>query len=272
MPVSITPSAFGPTTRAADLNSTSTDGLWRFTGSPSLHARDVVGAAALDAQVQAARRDVGVAGQHALAVARFLRRGCGTGRRAAPRSCFVKPGGMCCVISTAGRVGRQADQHFLGRLGAAGGGADEDDLLGRQAARARRPAPAARPRARRRRPAAAAAGRRSCALAAMRILSVMSSASWLQAVGHADLRLGDEVDRAELQRAQRHVGAALGQRGDHHDRHRPQPHQLAEEVDAVHARHLDVERDHVGVQRCGSSRAPPAGRSPRRRTPCRAGG
>ena len=35
MPVSITPSAFGPTTRAAESNSTSTEGLWRFTGSPS---------------------------------------------------------------------------------------------------------------------------------------------------------------------------------------------------------------------------------------------
>ena len=35
MPVSMTPSACGPTTRAADSNSTSTDGLWRFTGSPS---------------------------------------------------------------------------------------------------------------------------------------------------------------------------------------------------------------------------------------------
>ena len=39
-----------------------------------------------------------------------------------------------------------------------------------------------------------------------------------------------------------------------------------QEVEAVHARHLDVERDHVGVERCGSSRARPAGRRPRRRT------
>jgi hypothetical protein len=35
MPVSMTPSALGPITRAADWKSTSTDGLWRFTGSPS---------------------------------------------------------------------------------------------------------------------------------------------------------------------------------------------------------------------------------------------
>ena len=31
----ITPSALGPTTRAADWNSTSTDGLWRLTSGPS---------------------------------------------------------------------------------------------------------------------------------------------------------------------------------------------------------------------------------------------
>jgi hypothetical protein len=35
------------------------------------HAGDVVGARAFDRQVEAARRDVGMAGQHTLAVARF---------------------------------------------------------------------------------------------------------------------------------------------------------------------------------------------------------
>ena len=33
MPVSMMPTALGPATRAADLNSTSTEGMWRFTGS-----------------------------------------------------------------------------------------------------------------------------------------------------------------------------------------------------------------------------------------------
>ena len=54
------------------------------------------------------------------------------------------------------------------------------------------------------------------------------------------------VDRAELERAQRRVGALGGQGRDHHDRHRPEPHQPFEEVDAVHVRHLDVEGDDVG--------------------------
>ncbi len=41
----------------------------------------------------------------------------------------------------------------------------------------------------------------------------------------------------------------LGQRRDHHDRHRPQRHDLAQERQAVHMRHLDVERDDVGIER-----------------------
>jgi len=35
MPVSVAPTALRPATRAADWNSTSTDGLWRLTSSPS---------------------------------------------------------------------------------------------------------------------------------------------------------------------------------------------------------------------------------------------
>jgi hypothetical protein len=62
-----------------------------------------------------------------------------------------------------------------------------------------------------------------------------------------DLRLGHEVDRAQFQRAHGDFGAALGQRGHHQHRHRAQPHQLFEEVEAVHLGHLDVEREHVRV-------------------------
>ena len=41
---------------------------------------------------------------------------------------------------------------------------------------------------------------------------------------------------------------SLGQRRHHHHRHRPQPHQVLEEREAVHARHLDVQREHVGIE------------------------
>jgi hypothetical protein len=69
-----------------------------------------------------------------------------------------------------------------------------------------------------------------------------------QTVGHADLGLGDEVHRTQLQRrsvtsAPRSVSVDTITTGIG-----PQAHQLAQEVDAVHARHLDVQRDHVGVQ------------------------
>jgi hypothetical protein len=70
----------------------------------------------------------------------------------------------------------------------------------------------------------------------------------LETIGHTDLGLGDKVDGTELQRAQRGLGAAFGQGGDHHHRHRAQAHQLGQEIQPVHARHLDVERDHVGVE------------------------
>ena len=41
---------------------------------------------------------------------------------------------------------------------------------------------------------------------------------------------------------------ALRERGHHHHRHRSQAHEVGEEGQAVHARHLDVEREHVRVE------------------------
>ena len=75
----------------------------------------------------------------------------------------------------------------------------------------------------------------------------------LRVLAHAaldiELGLGDEVDRAELERAQRDLRARVGQRRDHDDRHRPQAHELFEKAQAVHLRHLDVERNDVGIER-----------------------
>ena len=61
-------------------------------------------------------------------------------------------------------------------------------------------------------------------------------------------RLGEAVDRTDFERRQRHFGATLGQRRHHHDRHRPQPHDLLKELEPVHVGHLDVERDDVRVE------------------------
>ena len=68
-------------------------------------------------------------------------------------------------------------------------------------------------------------------------------------------RLGDDVDGAGLERLHQRVGAVLGQRRADHHRHRPLRHHLAQEGDAVHARHLDVQHDHVGHFVPGCARA-----------------
>ncbi|EVT88859.1 hypothetical protein Z046_29745 [Pseudomonas aeruginosa VRFPA09] len=67
----------------------------------------------------------------------------------------------------------------------------------------------------------------------------------LHAFGDAQPGLGDEVHRAQFQRAQGGFGTALGERGDHQHRGRPRLHQLVEEGQAVHPRHFHVEADHV---------------------------
>ena len=59
-------------------------------------------------------------------------------------------------------------------------------------------------------------------------------------------RLGHEIHRAQFQRPEGDVGALAGQGRHHHHRHRPETHQLFQELDAVHPRHLDVEGQNVG--------------------------
>ena len=61
-------------------------------------------------------------------------------------------------------------------------------------------------------------------------------------------RLRDKIHGADFERPQRGVRAFLGQRGDHDHGHRAQRHQLLQKGDAVHAGHLDVERQHIGVK------------------------
>ena len=68
----------------------------------------------------------------------------------------------------------------------------------------------------------------------------------MQEFPHADARLGQDVDRAQFQRAQGHVAAVLGVAGADHHGQRSLAHQLAQEGQPIHARHFDVEHDHVG--------------------------
>ena len=61
-------------------------------------------------------------------------------------------------------------------------------------------------------------------------------------------RLADDVDGADAQRLDAGGRALLRQRADDDGRNRMVLHQLAQEAEAVHARHLDVERDDVGLE------------------------
>ena len=69
-----------------------------------------------------------------------------------------------------------------------------------------------------------------------------------QPIGDAQRRLGDDLDGAQLQRPDRRVGTLLGQGRDHDHRHGVQPHQMVEKGQAVHARHLDIQGNHIGLQ------------------------
>ncbi|MPL90517.1 hypothetical protein SDC9_36569 [bioreactor metagenome] len=62
-------------------------------------------------------------------------------------------------------------------------------------------------------------------------------------------RLADALDRAKRQRLERRARALLRLARYHHHRQRAQPHQLFEEGEPVHPRHLDIERQHIGLQR-----------------------
>jgi len=154
-------------------------------------------------------------------------------------------------MTTAGASGGQGGEHFLGGLGAAGAGANEDDFLGRQPAHAGQRWRGGARCSRCARGAACRGGLRQAVDVGLGgdadlVGDVVSELA--QAIGHADLGLGDEIDRAQLQRLERDVGTALGQRRHHHHRHGAQTHQLGEEVDAIHARHLHVQGDDVGVE------------------------
>ncbi|MNG14841.1 hypothetical protein D3C84_986280 [compost metagenome] len=79
----------------------------------------------------------------------------------------------------------------------------------------------------------------------------------------ADAQLGfaDEVDGTQFQGAQRRLGAALSQRGDHQHRSRSGRHQLFQKGQAIHAGHFYIQGDdirrmfldqlarHVGIRR-----------------------
>ena len=61
-------------------------------------------------------------------------------------------------------------------------------------------------------------------------------------------RLGHTSHGTQLQRFHGDLRATLGQRGDHHHRRGPQAHESPQKIDAIHARHLDVQGDDIRIQ------------------------
>ena len=82
--------------------------------------------------------------------------------------------------------------------------------------------------------------------AAARTLATSCGASSSMRSETAPSGFGDEIDRAQAQRLQRRSRAVRGQRRDHHHRAGPLDHDAVEAGQAVHLRHVDVERDDVG--------------------------
>ena len=69
-----------------------------------------------------------------------------------------------------------------------------------------------------------------------------------RAVDRVDSLLGQEIDRAGLQRIQRRTRTIPGQRRQHQDIRRFGPHDLAHGRNAIHLRHCDIHGDQVGLQ------------------------
>ena len=56
------------------------------------------------------------------------------------------------------------------------------------------------------------------------------------------------VHRTQAERAQSGFRTSIGERGDHDHRHGMATHQLFEECQAIHPRHLDIESEYIGME------------------------
>ena len=206
------------------------------------HAQHVAGAAAGQLQVAAAGRDVRDAGAHHLVVLRLLH--VDAAQRVEPARERLREAGRHVLCDEDRRhVLRQRREHLAQSLHATGGRADADHALpcgGCRGLRQRRPCGFVRCRRAGGEVAAAHDARPGGRADLLRDL-VRDGVEPVEVRG-----LRKEVHRAEFQRAHRRLRAFARERGDHDHRQRAHRHQVAQEVEAVHARHLHVQRDHVG--------------------------
>ena len=87
------------------------------------------------------------------------------------------------------------------------------------------------------------------ALAAARTFSTNTGPQPVDLQRNGAARLGDKIDGAKFDRLQGGLGAFRGQRRDHHHRTRRLDHDLAKAGQAIHAGHLDIERDNLRIER-----------------------
>ncbi len=137
----------------------------------------------------------------------------------------------------AGQAGGQGSEHLAQGFGAAGGGAEEDERARVGAQRGRQGALDG-----------GGAHRGEAHAGGGRGLDHRDEARAEGAEGARTVGFAEHVHRAELEGLERVIGPALRQGAEHDDRHRPMLHEQAQEGEAVHARHFQVEREHVGLQ------------------------
>jgi len=116
----------------------------------------------------------------------------------------VKRTGMCWVTRIGGQSEGQAHQQILERFHAAGRGADQHHLAGR-------PSELRTLGRRRRRDTLVATHPRASGRLHL-LLQLAGQGGHL--IDHIVRRLGDEIDRADLERLERHLGAGLREGGD----------------------------------------------------------
>jgi hypothetical protein len=66
--------------------------------------------------------------------------------------------------------------------------------------------------------------------------------------GNIELWFRNIVDCAQTESAQSCLRASFGERGNHDHGHGMAAHKLFEEGQAIHARHLDIEGQHIGME------------------------
>ena len=246
MPVISTPTAFGPAAWATDRNSTSTLGRWRATSGPSVTrmaywapfrtTRVCLLPGAISTQPGRTRSPSSPSFTYTWQC--WFRRSA---------NAAVNASGMCWTTTNPGASRGSPVRSVAQRLGAARGGADGDDLVGRDREQARRWAAA--PRRRCFAWWAASAGPRphpgACARRAPHLVHEQDG-GLIEEVLDAGRGLLHDVHGAVLQRAQHGVRAAAGQRRAHEDGNRIGGHDLLEKREPVHVRHLQIQDDHVG--------------------------